>query len=75
MVLAFSTARFANEFRRKFRPRGFQVNVTMVKTDLYRPEVTAIGMGASRTLQIRGDGSQDLAQFDQFGPVLQVVQK
>ncbi len=47
----------------------------MVKTDLYRPEVTAIGMGASRTLQIRGDGSQDLAQFDQFGPVLQVVQK
>ncbi|KAK0243238.1 hypothetical protein EDD85DRAFT_321034 [Armillaria nabsnona] len=75
MVLAFSTARFANEFRRKFRPKGFQVNVTLVKTGLYRPEVTAIGMGASRTLQIRGDGSQDLAQFGLFGPVLQVVQK
>lgn len=75
MVLAFSTARLANEFNRKFKPRGFQVNVTMVKSDLYRPEVTAIGMGASRTLQIRGDGSQDVAQFAQFGPVLQTVQK
>ncbi|KAK0205681.1 hypothetical protein IW262DRAFT_1337604 [Armillaria fumosa] len=75
MVLAFSTARFANEFNRKFKPKGFQVNVTVVKTDLYRPEVTAIGMGASRTLQIRGNGSHDLAQFGQFGPVVHVAQK
>ncbi|KAK0491462.1 hypothetical protein IW261DRAFT_1437805 [Armillaria novae-zelandiae] len=75
MVLVFSTARFANEFNRMFKPKGFQVRVTLVKAELYRPEVTAIGMGASRTLQIHGNESQDLAQFGQFGPIVHISQK
>ncbi|KAK0206977.1 hypothetical protein DFS33DRAFT_635097 [Desarmillaria ectypa] len=75
IVFSFSTAMFAEEFRKTFRPDGLNVKVTMVRSHMYKLPVTAVGMGASRTLQIRGLGSQDLAQFNQFGPVLQAVQK
>ncbi|KAK0461680.1 uncharacterized protein EV420DRAFT_121706 [Desarmillaria tabescens] len=75
MVFLFSTALFAKEFRKNFRPDFLSVNTTMVKSHMYKSAVIAIGMGASRTLQIGGVGSQDLAQFSKFGPVLQAVQK
>ncbi|KAG7447617.1 uncharacterized protein BT62DRAFT_1074989 [Guyanagaster necrorhizus] len=74
MVISFATAAFAAEFKEKLKPKGLKVKVHLVKSHMYKDQVSAIGMGASRTLQILGGGSQDLAQFNQFGPVLQTVQ-
>ncbi|KAK0206978.1 hypothetical protein DFS33DRAFT_634904 [Desarmillaria ectypa] len=76
IVLQFATAQAAFEFKNNFAPSAetLGVQVKLQKLDLDKPAISVIGLGGSRTLCIRTNGQiKDLAQFEQFGPVMQVV--
>ncbi|KAK0461679.1 uncharacterized protein EV420DRAFT_121612 [Desarmillaria tabescens] len=76
IVLKFATAKAALEFKNNFTPsvEALGVQVELQKLDLDRSAISVIGLGGSRTLCVRANRKiEDSVQFEQFGPVMQVV--
>ncbi|KAG7447616.1 uncharacterized protein BT62DRAFT_930627 [Guyanagaster necrorhizus] len=78
IVLQFATAKATFEFRDKFASAAKSLGVKMKpkKLDLDKSAISVIELGGSRTLYIRAKskrGIKNSAQFEHFGPVMQVV--